>query len=244
MNPFTPIDDIAAKRGLKVAVWGANGTGKTHLALTFPEPIFVIDTEMGSTPLRRKFKDKEINVVNVINVDNSGEAWEGDDVKDFEQVKSGVDFLLSKPVEEQKGTIVIDSGSDLWSMIQGYGKVKIFKLKPVDRLKTQWDWGPITKIHRDLIRRILKSPYNLVITGKAQEIYSGPTPTGAYEGKFQKDIPYVCDVVVKVEKALVNKQIKRRGTITKCRMNGDIDGEMIPDMTYDKLASMIKGEEK
>ena len=241
-NPFTPIDEAAGKRGLKVAVWGAEGSGKTHFGLTFPQPIYVLDTEMGATPLRRKFKDKTISVMDVINVDRSGEAWEGDDVSDVEQIMEGINFLLDKPVEEQKGTIMIDSASDMWSMIQGYGKVKIFKLKPMDRLKQQWDWGPITKVHKDLFRRLLKSPYNLVVTGKASEVYNGPNPTGVYTGRFQKDVPYLCDVMIKFEKRLVNKQVQRRGVIEKCRMNGTLDGKMYPDLTYTMLYESIRGK--
>lgn len=240
---FLPIDDAAHKRGLKVAVWGSEGTGKTHFALTFPEPVYVVDTEMGATPLRKKFKGKTINVMNVLNIDASGEAWESDDVSDVEQILHGLDILLKRPQEEQKGTIVIDSGSDLWNMIQGYGKVKLYKLKPQDRLKAQWDWGPITKIHRTLFKRLLKSRYNLVFTGKVSEVYNGPNPTGVYVGKFQKDVPYLCDVVVKMEKRFINKVPQRVGVIEKCRMNGNIDGKVYPNLTFDTLKKAILGDD-
>jgi hypothetical protein len=45
---LTP-DKLQKKTGLKVLVWGEPETGKTHFALTFPPPVYVIDTESPLT---------------------------------------------------------------------------------------------------------------------------------------------------------------------------------------------------
>jgi KaiC/GvpD/RAD55 family RecA-like ATPase len=242
-NPFLKISDAALKRGLKVAVWGPQSSGKTHFALSFPQPIYVIDTELGSTPLRKKFKDKDINVLNVVSVAQDSTGVEADDVADFEEVLKGINYLLDKPIEEQKGTIVIDSSTDLWSMIQGYGKTKMYKLKPTDRLKSQFDWAPITKLHTVLLKRLLKSPYNIVLTGKSGEVFDGPVNTGEPVGRFQKDVPYLCDVVLHMEKRYVNKELTRVGVIEKCRMNGALDGQILASPSYNTLAKAITMEE-
>ena len=44
---FTPIADIEAKNRLLLNVWGPPKAGKTTLALTFPEPIYYFNFDLG-----------------------------------------------------------------------------------------------------------------------------------------------------------------------------------------------------
>ncbi len=62
---FKSLSEVEKKRGLKVGIYGDFATGKTHFALTAPEPIFIIDTEMGASPLAYQFKEKDIKVLDV-----------------------------------------------------------------------------------------------------------------------------------------------------------------------------------
>ena len=52
---FTNIADCTVSDKLKVGVYGDPGSGKSHFAASFPEPIFVIDTENRFAMLNRKF---------------------------------------------------------------------------------------------------------------------------------------------------------------------------------------------
>jgi hypothetical protein len=103
---LTP-DKLQKKTGLKVLVWGEPETGKTHFALTFPPPIYVIDTEFGTAPLLPKFKGKEVYVFPACQLDADVKV---DPVQSIEAVEEAI----SKLGRLDKGTIVLDSATDLW----------------------------------------------------------------------------------------------------------------------------------
>ena len=63
--------EIIHKTGLKVLAWGEPEVGKTHFALTFPEPVYVVDTDLGVAPLLAKpeFRDKDIRIYDAVKLD-------------------------------------------------------------------------------------------------------------------------------------------------------------------------------
>jgi hypothetical protein len=64
-NPFTPAPSDAPTT-LFVNVWGEpKKAGKTHFALTFPEPIRVLNFDFGSFELLPKFPGKDIQFKNL-----------------------------------------------------------------------------------------------------------------------------------------------------------------------------------
>ena len=66
---FKSLKDAEQKRGLKIGIYGDYATGKTHFGLTSPTPIYIIDTENGAPPLAFNFKDKDIRVLDVGEID-------------------------------------------------------------------------------------------------------------------------------------------------------------------------------
>jgi len=59
---WRPGSQLVHEQGLKILVWGEPEVGKTHFALTAPEPVYVVDTEYGVAPVLRHFKHKRIFV--------------------------------------------------------------------------------------------------------------------------------------------------------------------------------------
>ena len=110
---------IVKKSGIKVLVWGPPETGKTHFALTAPEPIHVIDTEFGTYPLlcKEPFKNKDIRVFEAAQL--NVESAEIDPVKSIEAVEEAISFL--KDINE--GTVVIDSVTDIWQWLGAWLEV-------------------------------------------------------------------------------------------------------------------------
>jgi len=237
-NPFISVENNKGKRGLKVAVFGKSGTGKTRLGYTFPEPVYFIDTEMGATPIANDFKDKQIFITEIWEKSDD-EVMERDEVACFEKIKEAIEYLYKNP--PQQGTIVIDSATDLWSMCQSYCKVKLFKLSPTDRLKYQFDWGKITNVYKQLITKLLTMPCNVLLCGRSKEIYDGPNPTGDYGAHLQKDTEYFVDVLIQMKKLFSKTNPKFLSQIEKCRMNGRIMGKEIENLTYEKLKELIEG---
>jgi len=233
---FTTLSEAKQDRGIKILSYGNFSTGKTHFALNSTKPVFIIDTENGSSPLADKFPDAK--VINIANIDNNN-IEEKDEVKNFENFQQAVEYLCSLP-DEQVGTIIIDSISDFWEWCQAYGKIKIFKLNIEDRLKAQFDWGIINRLYKAQIQKLINKKCNLILTAREAEIYNGPSPSGRYQPKCQKKTPYWVDVVLYHELKFINKQLLFQAKVEKCRQNGNIIGNIIENPSLEKIKELLK----
>ena len=182
---FKKLSEAKQDRGIKILSYGNFSTGKTHFALSSTAPVYIIDTENGASPLADKFPDAQI--INIQNMDNDN-VEEKDEVKNFENYQNAVDYLCSLP-DEQIGTIIIDSISDIWEWAQAYGKIKVFKLSIEDRLKAQFDWGVINRLYKAQLLKLINKKCNLIVTAREVEVYNGPVASGRYQPKCQKLTP-------------------------------------------------------
>ena len=236
---FTSIRKQKKKRGMKLGVFGFPGAGKTSIGMSFPEPVFIIDTEMGSAPLEKNYPDKDIRVVEIYETNN--DTLEKDDVACFDKIVEAVNELYENPIEG--GTIVIDSATDIWKFCQSHAKVKHFKIKAMDRLKQQWDWGFITNQHNQLVTKLLTMPMNVVFCIRGQEEQDGPgSKTGRVLPKCQKDLPFYVDMLIEAKCNKKKSGPVYYGTIEKSRQNGSIVGQDMVDITYDKLIELTEGK--
>lgn len=236
---FKSLKDIKQIRGIKVLSYGNFSTGKTHFALTSTAPIFVIDTENGTGPLADKFPDAQ--VINIC--DNTGEDTdEKDEVKNLENFQEAINYLISLP-DDQVGTIVVDSVSDVWNWCQGYCKIKIFKLNIEDRLAQRFDWGIINNLFKKLIMKLINKNCNIIFTARESDIYDNASgPSGRVKPETQKKLPFLVDIVLR-HQTRYNKTINFYVQIEKCRMNGKLIGKNIDDVTLNKLKELIDEHE-
>jgi len=227
---FKLLSEAEKKRGLKIGIYGNFATGKTHFALTAPEPIYVIDTEMGASPLAYQFTGKYIKVLDVAEKDGS---------KSFRKFEKAID-LIEK--QEKIGTIVIDSVSDLWDYCQEYAKVNIFKIKPQDRLAQQWDWGIINKLYLSLILRLIKLDCNLIVTAREQEIYAGAgQPTNMVKPKWQKNTGFWVDFVIyNVKKADKSGNVIFSSFVEKSRPIKNLMNKQFLNLDFNQLNEEIQ----
>ncbi|MHA1868701.1 MAG: AAA family ATPase [Candidatus Heimdallarchaeaceae archaeon] len=226
---FISLDKAEKKRGIKVGIYGDFATGKTHFALTAPEPIFIIDTEMGAPPLSHSFKGKDIKILDVAEKDGS---------KSYEKIIKAVDFIEQ---QDRIGTVIIDSISDFWEFCQEYAKVNIFKIKPEQRLAQQWDWGIINKLYLRVLLKLLKLDCNLVVTARESEVYTAPgQPTGMVKPKWQKNTGFWVDFVL-----YNSKKVDKIGnmifttSIEKSRPVGELMGKKFSSLDFDGLVNEI-----
>ena len=222
---FKSLADANDKRGLKIGFYGDFGSGKTHFALSAKEPIYVIDTELGSAPLSYAFPGKDIRVLDVA---------ESDGTKSYQKIIEAVEFISK---QENVGTVVLDSITDLWEFSQEYAKVNIFKITPEDRLKQQWDWGTINKCYQKVLMKLLRMECNLIVTARESEVYAGAgQPTNQVKPKWQKATGFWVDVVLhntkKVDKV---GNLSFSTKIEKCRQNGKMQGKYFPNMDFKML---------
>ncbi len=226
---FKPLKAADEKRGLKIGIYGDYATGKTHFALTAPEPVFIIDTEMGSAPLAHLFEGKDIKVLDVA---------ERDATASYEKIVEAIDLIAA---QENVGTVIFDSATDLWEICQEYAKVNIFKIKPEARLAQQWDWGVINKLYMRMLMKLLKLDCNLIITAREAEVYAGAgQPTSQVKPKWQKTTGFWVDMVLHN-----TKKIDKLGKLTfntnieKSRQCGQLMGKTVPNLDFKMLQDKI-----
>ena len=231
---FTSLSDAKDKRGLKIGLYGDYATGKTHFALTAPEPIFIIDTEMGASPLAHMFEGKDVRILDVA---------EKDGTKSYQKISDAVEYISK---QEKVGTIVLDSITDLWEFSQEFAKVNIFKISPEDRLKQQWDWGTINKCYMKVLMKLLKIESNLIVTAREAEIYAGAgQPTNQVKAKWQKTTGFWVDIVIHNTKKIDKLgKINFNSNIEKCRQSGEMMGQSFPNLNFGKLEEELNKSKK
>jgi len=212
-------------------------TPRTHFALTFPEPLYVVDTEFGVAPLLQKepFKNKDIRVFEACVLDTK--TVEVDPIQSIEALEKALTALRTL----QKGTVVIDSVSDVWSWMQAWLEVVASK-KTASGQPYRFEYGKANMRYRKLILRLLAQPINVVLTAKTTEKYdSQGNPTGLYVPRAQKDTAHMVDVVLYARKEFdpVAKRWKYVSTLQKCRFQRGFEVE-IEDVTYDKLVKLLR----
>ena len=231
---FKSLNEANQKRGYKLAIYGDYATGKTHFALTAPEPIYIIDTEIGAAPLAYLFKDKDVKILDIAEKDGS---------VSFEKYQEAVKFLSK---QKEIGTVIVDSATDIWAFAQEYAKTKIFKIKPQQRLAQQWDWGVINKLYLKELLTLIKLNCNLILTARAQEAYAGAgQPTGIFNPHWMKKTGYWVDFVL-----YNTKQIDKIGNLTfttkvdKSRPVGKLMGKKFNNIDFNKFVEEVENAKK
>jgi hypothetical protein len=179
-------------------VWGQEGTGKTHVAHTAPEPIAYIDTEGKADEIADKF-DKRVFY------------FQPDDYQEAKRAMKQAFNVLDKYREAGvTGTLVVDSITKLWEWSkEDYQELAYPSADSPDEvdfksaLQGENDWTQIKRRHNgDFRQRIIESPYHVVFTATAKEDYNAVIQDDA-DGKpmipdGEKDNPYVVKDVVRL----------------------------------------------
>jgi len=230
---FTSLSEAKKKRGLKLGIYGDFGTGKTHFALTAPEPVYIIDTELGSPQLAHNFEGKDVKVIDVAEKDGS---------LSYQKILDAVEYITQ---QEKVGTVILDSATDLWSFCQEFAKVNIFKIKPEARLAQQWDWGVINNLYLKILMKLLRLECNLILTAREAEVYiSAGQVSGQVKAKWQKETGFWVDTVLHNTKKIdkLGKTIFTT-TIEKCRPNGAVMGKSVIGLDFVGLQKQLEVKE-
>lgn len=233
---------VKQKKGLRVGLWGPPGSGKTHCALTFPKPIYVIDSEFGTYPLLEQpefekwlepnVPEDMIKVFEAAVLDEH--SAEPDPLLSLESCEAALTSLIAV----ESGTVILDSGADLWGFINTWLEDAAVK-RSAKGDKYQFEWGKANARYRLLMMRVLSKPLNFVITGQANAIRdsSGKATTGI-KPAWQMKTPHWVDLSIRCTRGADSKF---RGMVTKCRL-GDQKIEIINPPTYDNIIKWAKKE--
>ena len=252
---FKSKKDVITTKKIKCLLWGSPGSGKTYSALTFPGPIYFIDTDDG-VALNLKYvpDDKDVEIVDIVELSTGGVTTDSGKAIDnrldehalmsLEKFELAVTKLTAMNLTE--GTIVIDTITDVWAWIGTWLKLNTEKLmsKGGNEYMSRFAWGDANNRYDWMMKELKKIKCNLVIIGRVKDVYDGSgNITAQKKPDAQKKTESYVDVVIEL-KRLPTKQADgkmksiRKSYISKSRGADPIDPTII-DLTYDKLKTLL-----
>lgn len=209
------------RRGMVVLLYGDTGLGKTYVSLSFPEPIYIVDTENRAiNTVNALFKNKDINICEPLEL-KTKVSRSMDDLFDEVASINNVTAFLSDYVNKIQsgeivgGTLIIDSCSDIWTWCQSYMFDKLSKISTKNgqaradddmrTVLTQTDWKIATSKHESIIRvlrSLVKNGINVVFTAREKSVPEYITTPLLNKDKIrcQKDLPFASDVIINLKK--------------------------------------------
>lgn len=221
------------KTRIYLVPWGAEKTGKTTLALTFPAPIWFFNFNYGLEGIIDPFVDKIYKLTNFELTPLSGpqdhiDAYEFFRKKYFEAITY---------CARERGTVVVDNGTQL------YDTVKAATLETVRREKYSnkenvkflaWDYGDAnTFMHAVSMAPLQVKGVNAVLIHAAKPLWVGGESTGLLTIDSWHGVPGAGQVIA---------QTKREGNLYQCvinssRLNGATQGQTVLS-DFDMLAAV------
>ena len=239
-------------------LYGGQNTGKTYTAMSFPEPVFFIDTELRSDITASHYPDKDIRIfepgeISFDDVDPDNPLEDAIDIAaSLDNINQAVISLVNgyREGELEGGTVVLDSVADLWDWSQEWGKQRLMQKNGVDRadfsLENQMDWGLIKDKHNRILTgiRTLSKKYDVevVLTAREKKRPDYVKDGGEHYIKCEKTVPFWAEVTVRFEKEVRKGQNVHVATFDKLAEHNPPDGEIV-NPTYEDFAEAVESGE-
>lgn len=183
-NPFSVAKQ--SSRHPKVLLWGASGTGKTTLALQFPNPV-VIDLEKGTELYGSKYNFDVLNANSI------------------EEIKTAMEYL--KTSDHDYETLIIDPITVMWELLQQEWSEKLFQFNQKSKgFKNEYydfqmkDWALIKKEWKDLLLSIVNLNMAIVATAREKVLLNSSMNAIGYVPDSEKNIESYFDIVIRLER--------------------------------------------
>jgi len=226
-----------------VSLWGDRGVGKTHLALTFPDPVYFFNLDYGLDALLPKFPDRDIRKADFPLSVTLDPGFYRHVLLDFAKA-------LGEAIDQAgPGTIVFDQASQLWDIVQCVKLADAIEERKTEARKKGKDPDAVRPMGFDYadanvfmgacLRRVYTSPQtNAVFINGAKPSYSSKgEPTGGLEFRGFNQTPAIADVQLQVYES--NKQTSV--LIEKCRFDRELVGMQLANPDYPLLRALLLG---
>lgn len=230
---FTPIADIEVKHRLLLNVWGPPKSGKTTLALTFPEPIYYFNFDLGLEQHIARIAGKQIFVSHY-------DAPMSAPFRELEKLAEEVnaDMSIAGKATMRGGTIVIDTGDDLWAL---YSRIALEEEAAKKGGKPlRFTYGAANNWFKDVVDTVKRAGYgNLVVIDREKDEFdSGGKETGRKLRKGWKGIEYGTLMTVRLTARQVNGQTQHYGLIERNAYTDALNGMEVENPTFDTIMSL------
>ena len=251
----------------KANVWlffGDTASGKTFSSLSFPAPIYIIDTENRAISTKYyNYKDKEIHIFEPVQLRTEFDSINNDSFDTYKTIEEINKFIIDfanevKSGRIKEGTLIIDSVTDIWTFVQDWGATELSKRltskgqKRADsttgEFAYQFDWKVPNKKHYEILgilRSLIKYGINIVFTAREKETpdYVKEKPQSTKDIiRAQKDVPFLADVIIHLRKVVGVNQTRYWGHIIK--LSGlNSPNDLIENVTFEKINTLIEVKE-
>jgi hypothetical protein len=157
VNPFRKPDAI--KPTLMALVSGSEGVGKTHLVLSAPRPMAVIDSEGAAQFYVGRKGFEPFDLIHT---------------KSYRELMAALDYIEANP--SAYATLVIDSMTVFYSVLQDAAvamrtaKIVAQGGDPADVDIEMREWGRIKRLHKALMSRLMNLPINVLVTAREKDV--------------------------------------------------------------------------
>lgn len=229
----------------------------THFACTAPDPIFYFNMDNGAEGVVNKFQNigkkiyvKTVRVPKGESQDKYKEIWLGD--------KDGVKPAILKACEFGRGTIIMDTATEIYelSRLSHFGKLEQVKPFHYNQVNSEWQ--------KEILQALYDSNMNAVLIHKIKPVWIDEKRTKDYEIAGFSDTGYKVQIKATTFREMVTTAdaegnettIPQFGLrIDDCRNPASLigqeirnlipvhDGELVidPRLSFDALLDMVHG---
>lgn len=202
---YKPAVELEIRDSVKFAIFGAEKTGKTHFSVTGKRPLYVIDTEGSWNWEIEQLKAQGTNIdgINVSQVLKWANKDEGklDLIGSLDALIEAIDLITTIIALErddpnaQRGTIVIDSMTDLWDWLG----IWLDELPGKSEKASRFEWGKANKKYIDVIYMLLHSNWNVIFTFRSKPVVDDKGgDTDIRVARWQKNTGYYVDSIIEM----------------------------------------------
>ena len=195
-------------RRLIISVDGHEKQGKSHFALTAPQPIALFDVDTGLEGVVEKFDHTKGIFQNTYRYRSGLQQIEYEKLWD-DFVKAHEDVLNIEGVR----TIVWDTASELWELIRLARFGKLTQVKP-------FHYGPVNAEFRELVRKVYDTDKNMILVHKRRKKYVDDMWKGGYERAGFTDMGFLVQANTTIFRDPDSKEFTLH--VTDCRQNMEI----------------------
>ena len=250
------VEPLAPENRLIMAVYGAQKSGKTRLALTAPGPIVYQALDPGLEGVVEEFEaaGKVIakRIYDVSLPDSLRPRYDAKERKVIQPIQQQVVDHIERRWEEfctdyraglrsKARTMVWDTGSDIWDFMRLARHGKLTQVQPKDHQAVNYEMT-------SMIRAAFDYNKNLIILGRTGDEWTdreggGSRKTGATVKRGFKDIPAIAQVVITMERVIdEDGNVNFMAKVEDCRHNKDVMGMVLENTTFPEIAVAVKPE--
>jgi hypothetical protein len=218
---------VTPPRRLIVSGSGREKQGKTHFALTAPDPIIFISIDIGTEGVVNKFQaeGKKVFVYDV-------RVPKGEKQEVYDSLWKDIKKRLEVVYAMNQGTVIIDTASEAYELARLAHFGKLTQVLPHHYTVVKAEW-------REFLRLAYDSNMNSVFLHKLKPKYVDNVRTREYEIAGMDEIPYLVQCNIRMYK----EQGKFCTLIENCRQNPALDGQIMrePNNDFGFLLDLVHG---